>query len=387
MASSVASNNLQRNSFSTPEARTSEDTLSKTLQPFLLEPGTTVEAGEEIGRGAYGTVFKIRRWGVVCAAKKFRNFPLHVGAASTQREKAQAGLEDSTQQQPSPTAPEESSQPTASMRKRTSIINHQPESRILAKFEKECHLLSNLRHPYIVQFLGVFIDKVSSTPIIVMEYLPMSLTSCVSKKPLIPRYLQISILSNVALGLAYLHGHSPSIIHRDLTANNVLLTSNIVAKITDFGVARILSLTSKQAYHMTQAPSIAAYMPPEASTTSTCNCSLDVFSFGALIVHLVAQQWPTPSSAISAKTGNMLSELERRKSHLDLVGEDHCLYKLITECLQNDPTRRPTVSSIVSSLSSLQSSYPLPSTSYLDLLQVCLSQCTVCAVEPLTRGH
>ena len=212
-------------------------------------------------------------------------------------------------------------------------------------------------------------------PVIIMEYLPNSLTNLVKGKPNIPRYLQISILSNVALGLAYLHGHTPPIIHRDLTANNILLTSNMVAKIADLGVARILDLTPKRSMQLTQAPGTAAYMPPESlAHNPSYNTKMDVFSFGVLSLHLVSQVWPIPTEPVRCGTGNgkliPVSEIERRKVPFDLMGTDHCLYQLTTQCLQNDPTRRPAISKVVFTLETLQTKFPLPSTSYLDLLQV-----------------
>ena len=343
------------------------ESLQKALGPFLLEQEDKLEAGEEIGRGAYGTVFKIRRWGVVCAAKKLHDLPIQLGSK-------RSDSQQSSPRKPAESSPQSDGSPGT--RARSSNVNKPPESRVLAKFEKECHLLSSLRHPYIVQFLGVYIDKATNSPVIIMEYLPMSLSSCVEKKPNIPRCLQISVLSNVALGLGYLHGHSPPIIHRDLTANNILLTSNMVAKIADLGVARILDLTLKRATQLTQAPGTAAYMPPEAFASSpTYNRSIDIFSFGVLILHLVSQEWPIPSEAVRVGANGKLdpvSESKRRSSQLALVGKEHCLYQLIIQCLQNDPTQRPDIANIILTLNALQAKYPLPSASYLDLLQVSL---------------
>jgi serine/threonine protein kinase len=54
--------------------------------------------------------------------------------------------------------------------------------------------------------------------------------------------LKRSMLEDVARGLLYLHKHTPQIVHRDLTAKNVLLTSCFVARITDFGNSRIIDL-------------------------------------------------------------------------------------------------------------------------------------------------
>ena len=80
---------------------------------------------------------------------------------------------------------------------------------------------------------------------------------------ILPKEIGYSIFHDVALGLCYLHSQTPSIIHRDLSSNNVLLASNMTAKISDMGVARILNLTPLQVSRMTQTPGTAAYMPPE----------------------------------------------------------------------------------------------------------------------------
>lgn len=304
--------------------------LDSSLQPFLLDG--IVDTGEEIGKGAYGSVRKVRRWGTLCAAKRLHELPLQ-------------------------------------------LVGKDVNESTLAKFERECHLMSSLRHPYIVQFLGVYIERGngSGLPVIVMEYLPTSLAACVQSRPQIPLFLQVSMLHNVALGLAYLHGHSPPIIHRDLTANNVLLTSNMVAKIADLGVARILDLSPRTSMCLTQAPGTAAYMPPEAlAANPSYNTKIDSFSFGVLTVHLVSQQWPIPSEATRVDGGKLVpvSEAARRQQYLDLMGQSHCLLPLALQCLQNDPKIRPEISKLVSTLETLQKKHPVPTTTYLDLLQV-----------------
>lgn len=367
------------------------DLKTESLRPYLLQD--VMETGEEIGRGAYGIVYKIRRWGTVCAAKKLLDLPLQqvaggggTGGGGKGGGTGVSGTSSTTDEIKSLPAVSSTSSSrvrrgitTGSMhgRSRFSSANASTKSNksdILTKFEKECSLLGALRHPYIVQFLGVYIERASSTPVIVMEYLPNSLSNLVKAKPTIPRYLQISILSNVALGLAYLHGHSPPIIHRDLTANNVLLTSNMVAKIADLGVARILELTPKHAMQLTQAPGTAAYMPPEAlAQTPNYNTKMDIFSFGVLALHLVSQMWPIPTEPVKVLPNGKLhpiSEIERRKAQFDLMGMDHCIYELTTKCLQNAASQRPAIKSVVFTLEALQTKFPLPSTSYLDLLQV-----------------
>ena len=60
--------------------------------------------------------------------------------------------------------------------------------------------------------------------------------------PKIPLVLKRSVLEDVAKGLLFLHSHEPQIIHRDLSAKNVLLTTSFTAKITDLGNSRIVNI-------------------------------------------------------------------------------------------------------------------------------------------------
>ena len=82
-----------------------------------------------------------------------------------------------------------------------------------------------------------------------MEKLDGSLDDLIETVPNISLILKTSILEDVARGLLYLHKHDPPIVHRDLTAKNVLLTSSLVAKVTDFGNSRTVSI---QPDHLSQ---------------------------------------------------------------------------------------------------------------------------------------
>ena len=96
--------------------------------------------------------------------------------------------------------------------------------------------------------------------------------------------LKCAILGDVARGLLYLHKRTPQIIHRDITAKNVLLTSSLVGKITDLGNSRIVNVLPGQlAQTLSRNPGTLVYMPPEALTAAArYGPSLDIFSFGHL---------------------------------------------------------------------------------------------------------
>ena len=104
---------------------------------------------------------------------------------------------------------------------------------VAGKYVQECQLMSDLRHPNITLFLGVCFLPDCQLPVLLMERLDGNLDDLIETVPNIPLALKRSILEDVSRGLLYLHKHTPQIIHRDLTAKNVLLNSYFMAKITD----------------------------------------------------------------------------------------------------------------------------------------------------------
>ena len=151
--------------------------------------------------------------------------------------------------------------------------------------------MSSLRHPNITQFIGICFLPGSRLPLLVMEYLETSLGDLLEHVPGLPISLKRSVLEDVVSGLLYLHKMQPPVIHRDLTANNVLLTSSLVAKISDMGNSRIVDLRGGQmARTLSRLPGTLVYMPPEAlDDTHRYGPSLDVFSFGHLALFTLTQ--------------------------------------------------------------------------------------------------
>ena len=176
--------------------------------------------------------------------------------------------------------------------------------------------------------------------------------------------LKCSVLHNVASGLACLHERSPPVIHRDLSARNVLLDSEMVAKIADLGVARIVPRV-RAAATMTKGPGALIYMPPEAFAPTRSNAekskydaSIDVFSLGVVTMFTIGGVFPCDPlepNYLNDETGLLIArtELQRRSEYMQYVNEqlcacgqlrgDHPLIRLIQQCLENGPHKRSSI--------------------------------------------
>ena len=219
---------------------------------------------------------------------------------------------------------------------------------MLARFAKECKLLQSVKHPNIVEFVGVHLDP--HIPLLVMELLDVTWSSYLDTHGIPDTATYHNVLCDVANGLHFLHQHSPPIIHRDLSANNVLLSSTRQAKISDLGVAKVLNPSLDQ---MTTAPGTPVYMPPEALAGDTLyTISVDVFSFGVLMLHTLCGMWPFPGAATRVDPKNPesvigISELQRRKQFIEMIDSSHLLKKPIKQCLHNYPASRPNIADLL----------------------------------------
>ena len=307
-------------------------TATGDFTPFLLD--NVRDTGKVIGTGSYAEVRELEVSGLKCVGKK-----LHRVLYET--------------------------------------VSPQEKTAVRDRFVQECELLSRLHHPHIVQFLGVWFEQGCEMPVLVMEYLHTTLSDCLEKYGILPEEISHGILRDVALGLRYLHERSPPIIHRDLSANNVLLTSDMKAKISDMGVSKILDMTQSRAtqFMRTAAPGTPCYMPPEALTAAPqYTTTLDTYSFGVLIIHVLCAKWPIPSDAFRPDPNDPdelvpVKEVDRREAYLRTIGSDHPLMALIRRCLSNAPRHRPTAAEILNQIDTVQSAIPSSSANRVELLK------------------
>ena len=233
----------------------------------------------------------------------------------------------------------------------------------MSKFGDEIILHSELHHPNIVKLLGVHYPEGSQLPMLVMEYLPHTLQQLIERKEAINKD---AILLDVANGLNYLHSHRPPIIHRDIKADNILLTVDHKAKITDLGMSKLCN-TLKQ-NHNTTAPGCPNMMPPEALVSNPVyNEKLDVFSFGCLILHMLTGDIIVPTDPYIPKPydpGSFIkvSEWDRRAKYIEPVLGDK-LIPLARKCLQDDPSKRINAVDIIETIQFHTNEYQQPSCS------------------------
>ena len=302
--------------------------INDDLQAHLIPNLEGLDQRREIGRGAYGVVYEVKLNGVPCIAKGLHQILLGMG-----------GYER---------------------------VGGKEVETIRAKFLQECSLLSKLKHPNIVQFLGIHYTK--EDVLLVMEYMHMDLAKCLDTHPDIPLPLKLSILLDVSYGLQHLHSQTPPIIHRDLTAANVLLTEGLRAKIADLGVSKIFD-TRRVAD--TAAPGTQAYMPPEAlNPTPQYDTKLDVFSFGVLSLYTANQEFPSvhePEMTIAIIQYREV-QIFKRKHWIDKMGVDHPLYPLVMQCLQDRPDQRPSTKELSDLLSGLCTQHPMKWKTILEVL-------------------
>ena len=237
--------------------------------------------------------------------------------------------------------------------------------KMMERFEQECQFLSGVRHPHIVQYLGVCRDPESGLPVLLMELMDSSLTRFLeqSEEPL-PFHTQVDICHCIVLALAYLH--SNGIVHRDLSSNNVLLIGpGNRAKVTDFGMSKLADANPRMT-PMTMCPGTLAYMPPEALKDSPVySKKLDCFSFGVLGVQTIIRQFPDPSVRFrtiditnpripSGMVDVPVPEVERRRSHINLVDPAHPLLPVAFDCLKDRDRERPSAQELCNRLAALK---------------------------------
>jgi len=274
----------------------------ETIQKFELDEKWNVEISEleierEVGRGAFGVVYKGKWRGKKVAVKKILNL-------------------DFNQQQ-------------------------------IEDFAKEIKLMQNLRpHQNVVGLLGVVRSPLS---IITTFYANGSLFSLFKNTQIeLPQI--IKILKDVASGM--LHLHREQIVHRDLAARNILLDDHMNAAVSDFGMSRIVQ-SGKSAITQSLVGPIK-WMAPESLIRNAYSLKSDIWSYGITAWEALTGEEPYPEKEILE-----VAFLVRDGYKLEIP--QNCpeeLGNLILKCWSFDPADRPSIEEILEELEAIEKEMP-----------------------------
>ncbi|KAK9070626.1 hypothetical protein SSX86_011028 [Deinandra increscens subsp. villosa] len=242
--------------------------------------------------------------------------------------------------------------------KKLSIASHHGKSQFIA----EIATISAVQHRNLVKLYGCCID--GEKRLLVYEYLEnKSLDQALfgENKLSLSWATRFEICIGVARGLAYLHEDSRiRVIHRDVKASNVLLDSNLIPKISDFGLAKLYD--DKKTHMSTRVAGTIGYLAPEYAMRGHLTEKADVYGFGVVALEMVSGR-PNSDSSLEDEKIYLLEwawDLYEANHELELVDEELSEFeenevirviKVALLCTQTSPMQRPSMSRVVAMIS------------------------------------
>ncbi|KAK6931201.1 Protein kinase domain [Dillenia turbinata] len=234
------------------------------------------------------------------------------------------------------------------------------------EWQNELKFLSRFNHPNVVKLIGYCSE--GDNRILVYEYMRKgSLEAHLNResKRELDWKRRIRIAVGAARGLAYLHGASRPVIHRDLKASNILLDIDYTPKISDFGLAKFAPDCGKS-HITTRILGTKGYFAPEYVATGHLTLKCDVYGFGVVLLQLFSgspvikkysdgiagdlAQWAKPYLCSRVEIQHVID----KKLATEYPVEDAYEFaSIIGQCLDLNPRSRPTMREVVSALEKL----------------------------------
>ncbi|KAI5071736.1 hypothetical protein GOP47_0013987 [Adiantum capillus-veneris] len=224
-------------------------------------------------------------------------------------------------------------------------------------FRCELSLIQKLRHPNIVQFLGA-VTK-SNPVMIIFEFLPQGdLYQFLKQKGALKSSKAIDFSLDIARGLNFMHEHRPeAIIHRDLKPKNILRDNSGHLKVADLGLSKVLKFAAQTISEDGPPPlkgSSCRYMAPEVFKDNAYGKTVDVFAFGLIVQEMIEGVQPMWGMDNDKVPRAYADENKRPPFKASLRHYPGDLKKLIEECWDKDPKKRPTFTHIIDRLESIK---------------------------------
>eukprot|EP01094_Clydonella_sp_ATCC50884_P016900 TRINITY_DN2859_c0_g1_i4.p1 TRINITY_DN2859_c0_g1~~TRINITY_DN2859_c0_g1_i4.p1 ORF type:complete len:477 (+),score=136.79 TRINITY_DN2859_c0_g1_i4:77-1507(+) len=212
----------------------------------------------------------------------------------------------------------------------------------LEDFIREANLMSTLRHPNIIQFLGATLTD--EYIYIVLELAERGSLYDVLKDKKVELGLnkKLKIAEDAARGMLYLHSCTPPVIHRDLKTANLLVSHGWEIKVTDFGLSRVLDTQNTMTHCGT-----VDFAAPEVLQRNRYTQKADVYSFGLVLWQIFTRKEPYYGLPIYEMMNKIINEGHR--PDISLVEQEE-LAQLIEECWAQDPDARPDMPEVLERL-------------------------------------
>ncbi|GMN54401.1 hypothetical protein TIFTF001_023530 [Ficus carica] len=233
------------------------------------------------------------------------------------------------------------------------------------EFLTEINVIANIEHENLVKLYGCCVEE--NHRILVYGYLENNSLA----QAFIGRghssmqfawHMRRRICLDVARGLAFLHEEvQPHIIHRDIKASNVLLDKDLRAKISDFGLAKLIP--ASMTHISTRVAGTAGYLAPEYAIRGQVTRKADIYSFGVLLLEIVSgrsntnKRLPAKDQYLLERAWNLYEKGEIVELVDTVVNDDNDLMeackfmKIALFCTQDMPKLRPAMSTVVEMLS------------------------------------
>jgi len=241
-------------------------------------------------------------------------------------------------------------------------LNIRASEKITKDLAKELRIWSELEHPNVLPLLGYVSHIGSDYPAFVSEWMEEgSLRDCMKS---LKRYEALSMVLGIAKGLAYLH--SKNIIHSDLKSDNVLVSSEKQALLTNFGISQMTSLST--GYSSDNVKGSGRWQAMEFfklreddEPTPTHTIATDIWAFGMTVYELLSYDMPyahihdRDQVTLAISRGILPSRLKHFDSSAGLNKLiENSLWTICKRCWDFDPEARPSISNIVSELEAIE---------------------------------
>ncbi|XP_039685023.1 probable LRR receptor-like serine/threonine-protein kinase At3g47570 [Medicago truncatula] len=232
-------------------------------------------------------------------------------------------------------------------------------------FDAECNAMRNLRHRNLVKIISSCSNLDFKS--LVMEFMSNgSVDSWLYSNNYCLSFLQrLNIMIDVASALKYLHhGSSMPVVHCDLKPSNVMLDENMVARVSDFGIAKLMDEGQSKTH--TQTLATIGYLAPKCGTKGIVSVKGDIYSYGIMLMEIFTRRKPTddifvaelslktwiseslPNSIMEVLDSNLVQQIGEQID--DILIYMSSIFGLALNCCEDSPEARINIADVIASL-------------------------------------